>query len=187
MPPVADSPGDWFEVVENLAGGDATAFFRVSQLVTGVLRGMRAYDIESDWSDVIQEVAIGTVDAVRAGRLRSSDNVVGFVRQIARHKISDRHRRQGRTQEDKTTPIEETSQSALADPRNLEPGEILDLRRALERLPEAQRKLVVAVYGERKTYEEASKELGIPLGTAKRQLQRGMERLRARFSERDLT
>ena len=168
---MSDDPVDWLDVVRSLAEGDPTAFFRVSQLVTGVLRGMRAYDIEADWSDVIQDVAMGTVEAVREGRLQHSENVAGFVRQVARHKVYDRLRRGERTHTRRTTTLDDAPPAQLAAESATDAAEVLDLRRSLERLPQAQRDLVVAVYGDRKTYEEnnwtiaisQAEELGLEL------------------------
>jgi RNA polymerase sigma factor (sigma-70 family) len=182
---VSRPPVDWFAVLERLAGGDELAYVEVSRLVVGVLRRLRAYDFEDDWSDVVQEVAVALVGAFREGRLDETDAVGGYARQIARNKFSDRLRQRERRSEPETFEIEaeglegeEPLQVTRDEPLSL------DLNEALRQLPKPQRDLVVAIYGLRMTYEEAARELGIPLGTAKRQLAIGLRRLRSRLRER---
>ena len=54
-----------------------------------------------------------------------------------------------------------------------------DLDAALARLPVEQREVVLLVALEELSYAEASKALGIPIGTVMSRLFRGRERLRA--------
>jgi len=53
-----------------------------------------------------------------------------------------------------------------------------DMLRALERLPEEQRSVVLLVSVEDLSYAEAAAVLGIPIGTVMSRLARGRERLR---------
>ena len=57
--------------------------------------------------------------------------------------------------------------------------EVRDLDAALARLPVEQREVVLLVGLEELSYAEASKALGIPIGTVMSRLFRGRERLRA--------
>jgi RNA polymerase sigma-70 factor (ECF subfamily) len=59
-----------------------------------------------------------------------------------------------------------------------EPGDLLDLRRALATLPEKERLVIEAVYAEGQSYEEAAARLGMPLGTLKRLQTQGLRILR---------
>ena len=173
---MSDTAIDWHAVVQRMAEGDAAAFFKVSQLVTQVLRGMRAYDFQQEWSDLIQEVALATLTAVREDRIESRDAVGAFVRQITRNKFSDRLRRQEDRKEKATMEIEDAPRFELRDASiDPDPVAVVDIRRGLDALPTQQRNLILAVYGERKTYEEAAAKLGIPLGTVKRNLREGLD------------
>lgn len=181
---MAEPSPDWFDVLARLDGGDRRAYLELSRLVSGVLRGLRAYDFQDDWADVIQDVAMSLVRAYREGRLSRDDAVGAYARQSARNRFRDRLRGYERRRERDAVDIDDAaSGAAIADPSSHEDAiGSLDLRRALERLPQTQRDLVWAVYGERQTYEEAAAQLGVPLGSAKRHLADGLRRLRTRLA-----
>jgi RNA polymerase sigma-70 factor (ECF subfamily) len=180
----APADADWFDVLERLDSGDRLAYMQISRLVAGVLRGLRAYDFHDDWADVIQDVAISLVKTFREGRLGRDDAVGAYVRQMTRNRFRDRLRTYVRRHERDTVDIDAPpDESPAPTPSSVspDPASALDLRRALERLTEEQRGLVLAVYGERCTYEEAAERVGMPLGSAKRHLAEGLRRLRARL------
>ena len=182
---MADHAPDWFDVLERLDGGDRQAFLELSRLISSVLRGLRAYDFQDDWGDVIQDVSMSLLGAFRDGRIARDDAVGAYARQAVRNRFRDRLRGFERRRERDTVDIAEpAAEASLADPRaaTTQPDQGLDLRRALDRLPEIQRNLVWAVYGERRTYEEAAERAGVPLGSAKRHLAEGLRRLRGRLA-----
>lgn len=74
-------------------------------------------------------------------------------------------------------PIDETLEiaAAVSSPDGLE---LRDLDAALARLPLEQREVLLLVGLEELSYAEASKALGIPIGTVMSRLFRGRERLR---------
>lgn len=57
--------------------------------------------------------------------------------------------------------------------------ELEDLRKALRRLPNEQREVILLIGLEQLSYDEAAKVLGIPIGTVMSRLSRGREQLRA--------
>jgi RNA polymerase sigma-70 factor (ECF subfamily) len=57
------------------------------------------------------------------------------------------------------------------------------VRRALARIPTAQRQAIEMAFFEGKTHVEISAELGEPLGTAKTRIRLGMKKLRALLEE----
>jgi RNA polymerase sigma-70 factor (ECF subfamily) len=57
--------------------------------------------------------------------------------------------------------------------------ELIDLNRALQRLPHEQREVVLLIGLEQLSYSEAAKILGVPIGTVMSRLSRGREQLRA--------
>jgi RNA polymerase sigma-70 factor (ECF subfamily) len=60
--------------------------------------------------------------------------------------------------------------------------ELIDLNRALQRLPAEQREVVLLIGLEQMSYVEAAKVLGVPIGTVMSRLSRGREQLRSLMS-----
>ena len=78
-----------------------------------------------------------------------------------------------------TVPLEDVA-PALTAPSNVEASlELRDLERAIARLPEEQRQVILLVGLEGMGYEEAAGVLGIPVGTVRSRLSRGRDSLRA--------
>jgi RNA polymerase sigma-70 factor (ECF subfamily) len=88
-------------------------------------------------------------------------------------------------------PLPETPDAEDLLPANtLDPGDMVGLedlaftvRRALARIPTAQRQAIEMAFFEGKTHVEISAELGEPLGTAKTRIRLGMKKLRALLEE----
>jgi RNA polymerase sigma-70 factor (ECF subfamily) len=168
---------DWAAVLERLLGGDRLALLQLSRLVNGFLARWNAYDFRDEWDDVIQEVVLAAGLAMRGGKLRSRGAVIGYLRTTARHKFLDRletHLRCGKREiaweavlDGPLEPIQPDAEAARG------------VREALARLPENRREAVTAVYLEGKSYEEAARDTGIPLGSLKRYLRDGLAQLRS--------
>jgi RNA polymerase sigma factor (sigma-70 family) len=180
-----DSQKDWAAISERLAEGDQVAFVEVSQLVTATLRRRRAYDFRDDWSDLIQEVAWAVIKATREGRLRDRSAASGFIRKITANKFADCLRGRQQRREANTLPWEEAVQRHEPHSSQSAPSQWLaiDLERALEKLTENERTVVVRVYGGGLTYQQVVEETGIPLGSVKRYLRDSLVELRKLFSE----
>ncbi len=162
--------------------GDELAFLKLSRLVTSFLRRWRAYDFEDEWPDLVQEVLQALIEAVRERRLKDRRAVVGYVRQVAHHKFVDHLRRRiGNRQGINSSP--DGANGAGPEAASSLEDIVVDVRLALERLPERRRKVVFAVYGMGQTYQQVCDETGIPLGTLKDTLRDGMAELRRLFGE----
>jgi RNA polymerase sigma-70 factor (ECF subfamily) len=120
-----------------------------------------------------------TATALRDGKIRERAAVVGYLRSTARFKFVDRLKSHLRCGDGASLPWEEVVEGPLepGDGRE-EVGLSHDLRDALERLPEKPRQVVAAVHIEGKTYDEAARDTGIPLGSLKRYLREGLAQLR---------
>jgi RNA polymerase sigma-70 factor (ECF subfamily) len=175
---------DWAELVDQLVEGDQVAFLKLSRLVTGFLSRLRAYDFQEEWPDLIQEVLLALVVAVRKDGIRDRSAVAAYAYSITRKKWASRLRVQYRRHEDQHLPWEDAIGAADAPHVSSAPRAevVVDVRRALEKLPEKQRRAVFAVYGEGKTYEQASAETGIPLGSLKRYLRESLVELHRMFA-----
>jgi RNA polymerase sigma-70 factor (ECF subfamily) len=182
---MAASHEDWLDVQERLIAGDRLAFLQLTRLVTGVLTQLRAYDFEQEWDDLRQEVAMAVIANARKGRLRDPRAFVGYVRIITRNKFVDRLKKRMKQREHEVLPWDEETARALEGRAVLAaaPEEDGELWGEVERLPEEERKLVLGVYREGKTYQEMSDESGIPLGTLKRRLRQALGVLRGRLGE----
>ncbi len=170
---------DWAAVVERLLAGDRVALAQLARLVNSFLARWNAYDFRDEWDDLIQEVLLAVALAWREGRIREHDALVGFVKSTARFKFIDRLRSHLRLAEDETLPWQvliESAQEPVAEA--LAPDIRRDLREALARLPEKERRAVTAVHVEGRSYQEAVVTTGIPLGSLKRHLRDGLARLR---------
>lgn len=175
---------DWMEIQRRLLDGDRLAFLEVNRLVTALLGRMRAYDFRDEWDDLRQEVLAALVQNARRGRLRDPRAFVGYVRIITRNKFVDRLKSELRRRERDALPWDEETARAFGAGAGPDPG-AAELWAEVERLPVETRALVEGVYREGKTYEEMSRDSGVPLGTLKRRLREGLSALRARLEERD--
>jgi RNA polymerase sigma-70 factor (ECF subfamily) len=170
---------DWTRVLERLLAGDRVAFLEVNRLVTGFLVQLRAYDFRDEWDDLRQEVLLSVVAGARAGRLRDPQAFLGYVRIITRNKFVDRLKARLRHHEKETLPWDDETARGLGSPD----GDAAELWGAVKGLPDEERRVVEAVYGRGRTYEETCRETGLPLGTMKRRLRDGLAALRRRFAQ----
>jgi RNA polymerase sigma-70 factor (ECF subfamily) len=103
-------------------------------------------------------------------------SLAGWLMGIARHKVLGVLRSEGRhplpieAPADRTGPGSEDHVDRVADR--------LLVAHALSALPERSRAAVSLSFMEGRTHEEIAEELGLPLGTVKSDIRRGLERLR---------
>jgi RNA polymerase sigma-70 factor, ECF subfamily len=184
-PPTLASPGpDWNSVVEQALSGDRSAYARLARLVTGHLAHWRAYDFRPEWDDIVQDVLISVVNAYREGRLDAPGALAAYLRQATRFKFIDCIRASGR-RASKSDPMDEIEsgdqglhwpplRSVATDAQEIR----IELEAALAALPERERIAVCEIHVRGRTYEEAASVSGIPLGSLKRALREGLDRLR---------
>ncbi|MET7298693.1 SigE family RNA polymerase sigma factor [Embleya sp. NPDC005575] len=106
-------------------------------------------------------------------RVRRTENIDGYVRQIMVNVHTDRHRRR-RVREWITARVPDV---AAAD-RTVRLADRDVLLTALARLPARQRAAVVLSYFEDMSQAEVAAALGVGLGTVKSQVSRGLAKLR---------
>jgi RNA polymerase sigma-70 factor (ECF subfamily) len=178
---VPKSDQDWAAILGQLLRGDRLALLRVAKLVNSFLVRWNAYHFREEWDDITQEVVTAAAIALRDGKLRDPSAALGFLYSTARFKYVSRLRIHLRLREGEALAwgeaIEREERSQLPE------GQRHELRRALERVPEKARRALVAVYLDGRTYEEAARETGIPLGTLKRCLRDGLAQLREEIGE----
>jgi RNA polymerase sigma-70 factor (ECF subfamily) len=122
-----------------------------------------------------QEVLIAVVESARAGRLRDAQRFVAYVRIITRNTFFDRLSTASRRKEAKTV---EWNDDIAAKIEQTSDGRLGEIWFAVEKLSDQEQLVLKGVYREGKTYQQVANDSGIPLGTVKRRLRDGLEKLR---------
>ncbi|HTV29883.1 MAG TPA: sigma-70 family RNA polymerase sigma factor [Xanthobacteraceae bacterium] len=86
-----------------------------------------------------------------------------------------------------TVPVEDLAAELPVAPNFHDSLELRDLDRAIGRLPDEQRQVILLVGLEGMRYEEVAKILGIPIGTVRSRLSRGRETLRVLMGMHEAT
>lgn len=147
------------------------------RFVLGITRDPGAAD------DVLQSTF---AKAVELGHTARAETFKGWLFRVAFHEaLEARRRREGREQGVRRL-------AALGSPRVEAPetelirGETVEaVRRALEKLPEEQRRVVRARMYEDKTFAEIAEESGLPLGTVLTRMRLALEKLRRSLHKGD--
>jgi RNA polymerase sigma-70 factor (ECF subfamily) len=177
---VIDRESQFKALMQRGLAGDAAAWRRLLSDLGGHLRPFftrRLFDGGSDAEDLVQETLI----AIHAKRATwdPSQSFTGWAYAIARHKLIDHLRRQGRRP---THALEEAS--ALFADHTVEDGATkADLGRCLSLLPARQRALIEDVRLKGLSVAEAAQRHGYSVPAAKVSLHRSLKSLTARFAE----
>jgi RNA polymerase sigma factor (sigma-70 family) len=135
--------------------------------VLGVLRGAVG---RADAEDCYQETFLAALRAYP--RLRSDENLRGWLLTIAHRKAIDHHRANGR----RPVPVAEVADAGGEDPR-LDGGDPA-LWARVGALPPRQRAAVALRYGGDLPHAEIAAALGCSPAAARRSLHEGLKRLR---------
>ena len=162
------------------AGGDPDALRAVYDTHAELVHGFCLRTVpRHDAADVTQEVFV----AAWRSRDRfdpTSGTLAGWLIGIARHKVVDHLRAQGR----RPIPISDDDTSArglriVVDDDGIDRiASRLLVSDALLRLPDPTRELLRLAFEEGLSHPEIAERAGIPLGTAKSTIRRGLARLR---------
>lgn len=182
-----DRDQDERAVAEAFAEGEdqalRLAYDRWGGLVLGFCR--RSLGDPARAEDVTQETFV----AAWRGRDRfdpERGSLPGWLLGIARYKVLDEHRRQTRV----PTPVDESSASlergvqgasggASDEPVTIEAiADRMLLADALDRLPDRPREMIELAFFGDLTHAQIAERCGVPLGTVKSDIRRGLERLR---------
>ncbi len=134
---------------------------------------------QRDAEEVVQDVFASIwKDAARFDPARGSEKT--FIAVIARRRVIDRLRRNGSSQE---SAVEADRLDGHIDGKPM-PGltsdaeEVRKASRALESLPQPQRMVLRLFIVSGQTHEQISAATGVPLGTVKSHIRRGLARVR---------
>jgi len=170
-------------LVEAARRGDMRAFERLYRLHSGRVMGLclrmsRRQDVAED---CVQQTFIRAWRNLAAFEGRSAFGT--WLHRIAVNEVLTYARNHGTRTEASDADVDDEA-AADASPGGfgeVDAGEVMDVERALEGLPEGARHVVVlqAVYGY--SHEEVAEMLGVAVGTCKAQLHRGRRLLRERL------
>lgn len=172
---------DWGSVLDSLVRGEAVALHVTTRVIQQHLRHLGAYDLESSWSDITQEVLIAVLHSARSGALRSPKAVLSYIRAITRNSLFDWMRKHAK---DRAWERAESQEDAVDPPAGISsaaPGDLnlcVDLQRALAELVEPVRSVVTLIYLQGFTYQETADRLGLSVRTVKRRRSQGLAELR---------
>ena len=186
VPDVADSPAAPAPepVLPEVARGDRAAvqrcMARYGALVWSIAR--RFSPTAADAEDATQEIFLDLWrSAARFDPLRGSERV--FVTMIARRRLIDRMRSQKARREHEIGGLDDEAAQVGIDARVDRCAEADIARAALEELPQEQRKVIQLSIVDGLSHGEIAARSGLPLGTVKTLIRRGLIRVRQALGE----
>ena len=173
-------------LLPKIASGDPTAIETFLKRHSGMVWGLARRFCRSaeDAEDATQEIF---VDVWKSAARYDSDagSEVTFLMTIARRRLIDRARRQGR----RLSPDLLEDAGIIASPEEDDRAELHDevarAQAAMSQLRPEQREVLDLALGHGRTHQEISAAIGIPLGTVKSHARRGLIKLREMLGVRD--
>ena len=169
------------DVAAAFSGGQpdalALVYERFGPLIYSI--ALRSLGARSDAEDVTQQVFVSAWRS-RASFDRGRGTLSGWLVTITRHKVADALRERQRD----SRVLLQVAGGAAVTAAEAPSDRILDrivLADELAQLPEAQRLAMVLSFYSDLTHEQIAQVLGLPLGTVKSHIRRGLQRLRSRL------
>ena len=178
------------DVAARFAAGDESALREAYDAHGALVFAFCSRNLASraDAEDATQQVFV----AAWQGRDRfdaEKGSLPGWLLGIARHKVSDVVRASGRRDalvERQASAVGTGAPGAPAGAVGDTPDKVLDrlvVARALAELPDEQRRTLELAFYDDLTHTQIAQVLGLPLGTVKSHIRRGLGRLRASLEE----
>ena len=172
--PVGTSDAD---LAQHIAAGDREAETEMCRRMAPRIRlyGLRHLRSATAADDLVQQVLIKTIEALRAGRLRESEKLVPFVLGTCRMTVIDL-RRTTRRQEHL---LEEFGELLVPEPPPMPSVDDNQLARCVQALKERERSVVVMTFYDDQTAAEAARFLGTSEANVRVIRHRAIKQLRA--------
>ena len=171
----SDSSTTWSDrLAERLIAGEPTALREIFDIHGPMVLGLCRRLVGTEAEDVVQQVFL---DAWRSrGRFDPERGSLGaWLARIARFKSIDHLRASGRR------PSVPMAEAGVAVAQEHQVDAVVDqmvVTRALGELPQARREVVELGFYHGLTHPEIAEKLGLPLGTVKSHMRRGLEALK---------
>lgn len=171
---------NWQAVVARAKALDPDAFDLLVDEYAPRLRGfLRRMVHGSDLDDMVQEVFLRVVRTI--GQYEESGRFDAWLFQIARNLARDRHRGQVRKGGQESDLIEQDGvvHGGADVGHDMERAESFrEIEAAMQRLPDAERDVILLRHFGKLTFEEIAELTDTPLGTALARCHRGLSKLR---------
>ncbi len=158
----------------------AEAFDRWASLVHTL--ALRSLGSHHDAEDVTQQVFVSAWRSRHTLRPERG-TVPGWLVGIARHRIADVHAQRARSARDAEAVASEAAPVAHDPPADERLATRLLLADELDRLGEPRGRVIRMAFVDELTHEEIAERLGMPLGTVKSHVRRGLIKRRNRLEE----
>lgn len=168
-----------------IAGGDPTALASLHRLMAGRLFGLTLGILKDpqESEDALQETFLKVWK--KAGSYRENlGSPLGWLMTVTRHTAYDCYRKRRRRVEHMLNIEDEMKEQAKHSDAPLEDDQLLGverqakIREALANLGQEQREVIELAFFAGHTQMAISEKLGIPLGTTKARIRRGMKSLK---------
>lgn len=189
---------DEFELLRLAQQGDDEAFEQLhAALAPGIGRFVRRMIGDGqEAEDIVQDTLLALY--LNLNRIEPVEKLRPYVFRIARNRCYDLLRRGGRYEEvsidaDEDDPVRVRVSFEIADERATPPEEVahwlllqIEVRDAMDSLPELQRQTLMLFAEENMTYNEIAEVMGVSIGTIKSRLFHAKKNLRARLKPETL-
>jgi RNA polymerase sigma-70 factor (ECF subfamily) len=165
------------ELAHRVASGDSEAEGEVCRRMGPRIRlyGLRHLRSAAAADDLVQQVLLKTLEALRAGRLRETDKLAPFVLGICRMTVLD-SRRSARRQEQL---LDEFGGMLVPEQSRLPDLDTERLARCVQALKERERSVVVMTFYDERTAAESGRFLDISEANVRVIRHRAIKQLRA--------
>ena len=168
------------DLAADAARGDRTAFAELVRRHQARIRGMarRLTGSVSDGDDIAQATFLIAWQKIAS---YAGGTFAAWICAICWREFLQARRKQR-----DEIPFDETAEIIPFEGKTEDPGDRMDLTRALHNLTEAQRVCVVLCVASGLSHREAANVTGWPLGTVKSHVNRGVAAMRATLAETDV-
>lgn len=164
------------------AGGDEVlrhAYDAYGSVIYGYCRKLVGDDLAADVTQEVFIAAWKSRDRFHAG----SGSLAGWLTGIAKHKVIDALRRSGRQPE--TVSADSAPEPGAVDARAELLADRMLVHAALSELPERSRSVLELAFYSDLTHVQIADRTGLPIGTIKSDIRRGLLRLRSHLEGLD--
>ena len=147
------------DLAQRIAAGDSAAEAEICRRMAPRIRlyGLRHLRSAAAADDLMQQVLVTVIKALRAGRLRDGEKLAAFVLGTCRLTVRDDRRRTGRQEE----LLELFGAALVRVPKELPDLDGERLGRCVQALPERERSVIVMTFYDEHTAAQSGKALGL--------------------------